>query len=135
MRSFPCESTGRTISSTDEELSAWPAAPVVEDEDVPFAGKPGRYPVGIVLVEQPLIHFRAVAIGTRIAPSVKQVAPLATAAPLVTGGLGGRRAVVNDPELAECMNADHDLVELGVVGDRIEVGPVGIRIRPAAVAG
>src|SRR5262249_10248556 len=34
-------------------------------------------------------------------------------------------AVVDDPELAERADADHDLIELGVVGHRVDVGPVG----------
>ena len=76
-----------------------------------------------MLVEEALLHLRAVSIRTRVAPAVKEVAPLAAAAALVTGCFGGRRAVVDDADLAERENAHHDLVEAGIVGDGIEVGP------------
>ena len=81
--------------------------------------------MGIVLGEEPLIRLRAGAVGVGIAPAVEEVSPFAALSALVAGGLGGRRAVVDDPELAERADADHDLIELGVVGDRVDVGPVG----------
>ena len=44
----------------------------------------------------------------------------------VAGGLGPGRPVVDDPDLAELRRAQEDLVELGVVVDRVDVGPVGV---------
>ena len=81
--------------------------------------------MGIVLGEEPLIGLRAGAVGDRVAPAVEEVASFAALSTGVGGGLGGCRAVVDDPELTERADADHDLIELGVVGNRVAVGPVG----------
>ncbi len=88
--------------------------------------------MGVVLGEELLVGLGAGPVGARVAPAIEQVAALAAAAAGVAGRLGRRRAVVDDPDLAERVHAHHDLVEVGVVGDRVEVGPVGIR--SAAVA-
>ena len=81
--------------------------------------------MGVVWIEELLVGLRPGAGREGIAPSVEQVAPLPATAALVAGGLGGRRAVVDDPDLAEIPGAQHDLVELGVVGDRVDVAPFG----------
>ena len=56
--------------------------------------------------------------------TVQQVAALARVAAGVTRRLCGRRAVIDDPELAELSNGEDDLVEVGVVVDAIGVCPI-----------
>ena len=53
-------------------------------------------------------------------------APPPAPAGVSRGLLGGRR-VVDHPELAQVVGADQDLVEGGVVVDRVHVRPVGVR--------
>ena len=62
----------------------------------------------------------------RVAPAVEQITALAALAAGVAGGLGRRRAVVNDPDLAERCDGQHDLIPLGVIGHRVDVHPVGL---------
>ena len=58
-------------------------------------------------------------------------AALAEALAGVPRGLGLRGAVVDDPQLAEVVHADDDLIERGVVIHRVDVGPVRIdSLRP-----
>src|SRR5262245_46951780 len=82
--------------------------------------------MGVVLTEEPLVLFLSRAVRARIAPAVEQVAALAAMAALVTGGLGGRCAVIDDPEFVEVGDADHDLIEVRIVGDAVAVRPIGI---------
>src|SRR5579884_1877075 len=90
------------------------------------AGETLGNPVRIVLPEQLLVRLGAGTIGPRIAPAVEQIAALAAAAACVAGRFGRRRAVIDNPELAEAVNADSNLIEFGVVGHAVEVRPVGI---------
>ena len=71
-------------------------------------------------------------VGLGVAPPVDEVAAPAVLAAGVPGRLRLGRAVVDDPDLAELVDADEDLVEVGVVGDGVEVRPVGAD--PAGVA-
>src|SRR5262245_2436439 len=84
-----------------------------------------RDPVRIVLSEQTTIGSPSCPIRLRIAPAIEQVASLAGSSPRAPRGLHRGRAVIDDPDLAEIAEADDDLVEVGVVGDRVEVRPVG----------
>src|SRR5438105_12192555 len=91
-----------------------PVAAVVENHDVARAGQALGDPVGVVLGEQRLILSGAGGIGARIAPAIEEVAAFAAFAPRVPGGFGGARAVIDDPELAEVMDAEGYLIEIGV---------------------
>src|SRR5262249_16715649 len=102
-----------------------PIRAIIEDEHVTRAGQPRGNPMGVVLEENLLVADIASAEGARIAPPIKQIAALALFAAHVTGGLRCRGAVVDDPKLAEAMDADHDLVQFGMVGEAVEVVPVG----------
>src|SRR4051812_16403185 len=82
-----------------------PARAVVEDEDMSFARKTAGYPVRVVLGEELLIGDRPRTVDARIAPAVEQVAAFAALAAGVTGRFGRRGAVIDDPDLAEIVNA------------------------------
>src|SRR5262249_53467105 len=115
--------------------AAGAAHAVVEDQDVAGAGGGLGDPVGVVLAGELLVLVAAGAVGPRVAPAVEQVAALAVAAALVAGRLGGGGAVVEDPDLAELVDAEHDLVQLGVVGHGVDVGPVRLDARPLLAGG
>src|SRR5262249_28452051 len=99
---------------------------VVEDEQVALARQAARDPLGVVLDEQRLVVLGARAVGARVAPAVEQITTLDRAPATLAGGLGGGRAVVGDPDLAEVLDAADDLVEFGVVVEGIGVGPVRV---------
>src|SRR5262249_10234222 len=95
-------------------------------EDAPFAGQPLGNPVGVVLREELLILLCAGAIGAGIAPAIEQIAAFAAAAANVAGGLRRGRAVIDDPEFAKFMDAHGNLIEIGIVRDRVEVRDIWI---------
>ncbi len=103
-----------------------PARAVVEDQDMSFARQTAGNPVRIVLGEELLIGDRPRPVDAGIAPAVEQVAAFAALAAGVTGRLGRRGAVVEDPDLAEIVNAHQNLVKLGVIGHGVEVVPVRV---------
>src|SRR5437868_5266073 len=102
-------------------IAARPSGAVIEQQNVTCPRKALGDPVGVVLGEELLICFRAGAVDARITPAIKKIAAFAATAALVAGRLGGCRAMVDDPELAEFPDADHDLIEFGVVGYAVEV--------------
>ena len=62
-------------------------------------------------------------MGARVAPAIKQVAALAAVPPGMAGGLLLARAVVDDPNLAEMADGDHNLIQFRVVVQRVGVRP------------
>src|SRR5262249_15196478 len=113
--------------------AAGPLHAVVEDQSVSLPRQALVDPLRVVLAEQLLVLDRAGAVGTGVAPAVEDIAALAVAAALVAGGIGRGRAVVDDPDLAELVDAQHDLVQLRVVGHAVDVQPVRLnRLRASA---
>src|SRR3954454_4176709 len=90
------------------------------------AGKPPGNPVRIVLGKELPVRLRPGAIGPRGAPSVEKIAASAPAAAGVAGRPGGRRAAIDDPELAEGPDAHGDLIEIRIVRHAVEVGVIRI---------
>src|SRR5262249_41481866 len=80
--------------------------------------------VGVGRGKGSLTGLRPVTMGPGVAPAIEESAPLAPATAGVPPGLFRGRAVVDDPDLAEMRAAHDDLVELGVVGHRVDVHPV-----------
>ena len=101
-------------------------AAVIEDEQVAFAAQSLGNPLDVVLTEEALIEAGAVAVGSRVAPAVEEIAPLPPATARVSPGFFRGGAVVDDPDLVELGTAERDLIELGVVSHRVDVHPVGI---------
>src|SRR5262249_39780035 len=87
-------------------------------------------PVGTVLGEKPLIGVAAAAVGLGIAPAEQEIAPFAALAPLVRGRFLGARAMVDHPHFVELVDAEHDLIELRVVRDRVHVHPIAFEGPP-----
>src|SRR4029079_6770678 len=52
----------------------------------------------------------------------------------VPGSFGRRGAVIDDPDFAEVVNADHELIELGAIVDGVHVGPIGTTAAAACAA-
>src|SRR5207244_4352608 len=98
---------------------------IVEHEDVTCALQTCWNPMYVVLEEKLLLGGTASAVSAWVAPPVNQVTALAIFAALVNRCLRCRGAVVNDPEFAEAMHADHDLIKFGMVGKAIEMVPIG----------
>ena len=96
---------------------------------MPFAWKPARNPVPVVGSKKLLVRGNAGTIGPRITPAVQQIAPLPRAAAAMAGCFGRGRAVIDDPDFAERMDAHHELIEFGVKGDSVEVGPIRVDAR------
>ena len=109
--------------------------PVVEREDMTFTWHTSWNPVCIVLGEKPLISLLTGAVSARIPPAVEEIAPLAAAAAAVAGGLGGRGAVIDNPEFTEGVDAHRDLIEVGIVSDAVEVRPIGVDARRPLAGG
>ena len=98
---------------------------VVEDEEIPGPGQPIGDPLDVVLPLERLFASAAGVPGLRIAVAPEEIPSLARLAAGFPSGLGRGGAVVDQPHLAELPARDQDLVGLGVVGDGVEVGPVG----------
>ena len=62
------------------------------------------------LGEKPLVIGCARAIGLRVAPAIKQIAPFATPAAGMTDCLGRGRTVIDNPQFVERTGAQHNLV-------------------------
>ena len=90
-------------------------------------------PLRVVLLDELLVAHRAATVGGGIAPAINEVAAFALLAAGVTGGFFRRGAVINDPNFVAATGAEHDLVERGIVVERVHVVPK--RGRGAAVAG
>src|SRR5438093_168881 len=82
-----------------------------------------------MLPEKTLVHVRAGAVSAGIPPAVEKITAFTPASTGMSGGLGRGCAVVDDPDFIEGPDAQHDLVKLGVVGDRIDVRPVPVALR------
>src|SRR5437879_4061067 len=91
-----------------------------------FAGKALGNPMGVVLGEQFLVLFLAGAIRAWIAPAVEQVAAFAAAAARMSRRFRCRRAMIDDPEFAEGMDADDKLIEIRIIGHGVEVRPIRV---------
>src|SRR4051794_29392697 len=102
-------------------IPARPVWAIVEYQDVPRARQPFWNPMRVVLRVELPVRFRAGAVSPRVPPAVEEISAFAAAPALMAGRLGSRRAVVDDPELAELPNADGDLIELGVIGHAVHV--------------
>ena len=105
---------------------------VVKYEHVPGAGQSFGNPVSIVLDEKLLIASGASAIDLRITPAVEDITPFSAPPAGVPGSFGRRGGVIDNPDFAEVVNADHDLVEPGVVVDSVHVSPIGATAAAAA---
>src|SRR5262249_33233722 len=101
------------------------SAAVAENQQVSCARKPRRDPVRVMLQEEFLVLGRAGAVGPGIPPTVQDVSALAVSAALVTSGLGPGRTMIDNPDLVKLPRGKHDLVEAGVIGYGVDVGPVG----------
>src|ERR1043166_3807434 len=44
--------------------------------------------------------------------------------PAMPGGLGRSGGMINDPDLAEAMAAHNDLIERGIIADRVDMQPI-----------
>ena len=118
---------GRRIKLVDRGVFVRLAAgTVIEHQQMAFAGKPFRDPLDVMLEEETLIEPGPVAIDPGIAPAIKEIAAFApTPAGMSPGFLGGG-AVIDDPDLAELRAAENDLVQVSVIGHRVDVHPVRI---------
>src|SRR5436305_3403946 len=95
-----------------------------------FALQPLANPLHVVLKEEALIGLCTVAIGSRVAPAIENVAPLAVAAARVTLGFLRRGAMVDNPDFREVGTAQDNLVKIGVVIHRVGVHPIRFLSRP-----
>ena len=77
----------------------------------------------VVLGKQPLVGGRTGVIRLRIAPAIEQVAAFPATSPRVTSSFRDGGTVIDSPEFVEAQHAESDLVELGVVGNRVDMGP------------
>ena len=68
-------------------------------------------------------------IRLRVSPTVQQIAALAGSAARMRSGLSGCRAVVDHPDFAQVMYAEHDLIQARVVVNAVGVQPVGVRVK------
>src|SRR5262249_41472660 len=84
-------------------------------------------PLNVVLSEEALIQLGAAAIGTRVAPAIEDIAPLAPATAGAALGLCRRGAVVDYPDLVKTRAAHGNLVKIGIVSHPVEVHPIGAR--------
>ena len=80
-----------------------------------------------MLTEELLLvrEFRS-AVSLRVAKSIEEVSATAALATAVFCRFRGRRAVIDDPDLVEAKDAQRNLIELRVVGDRVRVIPVAL---------
>src|SRR5262249_31655912 len=105
-------------------IAAGPTEAVVEDQGVPRARPARRNPVGVMRGEEPLIGLCPGTIGPGISPAIEKIATLSALASGVARSLSSCGAMIDDPKLAECADGQHDLVEVGVIGDGVDVGPI-----------
>ena len=85
-----------------------------------------------MLFEQHLVVFGARVVGLGVAPAVHQVAAQAAVAARVRRCFGGGGAVIEYPQLATAADAEHDLVQIRVVVDRVHMVPERVDL-PAAL--
>src|SRR5690242_19846832 len=98
----------RRLELIDRRKFLWLAAgPIVEHEEMPLAAKPFSNPLDVVLKEKPLLEARAVPIGPRIAPAIEKISSPAPSPAQMAAGFFGRRAVINDPDLAKVGTAQY----------------------------
>ena len=77
-----------------------------------------------VLVEQTLLSRRSSAIRLGIPPTIKNVTALPTFAATMRCRFHRCRTVIDDPDFAQGDRTNHDLVQIGVVGDSVEMQPI-----------
>ena len=99
---------------------------VIEDDGVARAGRPFRDPMRAVGPEEALIGDGSPLVCAGIAPAVEQVAPHAAVPPGMPRGLLCACGVIDNPNLAEVADRDHNLVQYGVVVQRIPMEPSSI---------
>jgi hypothetical protein len=86
-----------------------------------------------MLPGEDLVLGRAGAVGLRIAPAIEDPPAFAAAPARTRLGFGRRRGVVEDPDLAEVPHRDRDLIEVGVVGERVGMGPIAVAVHRVPV--
>ncbi|MBK7555849.1 MAG: hypothetical protein IPI55_14945 [Flavobacteriales bacterium] len=83
-------------------------------------------PKRAMIEEEILISRCAMIIANWITPPVQEVPTLSGSAPNVSGGLSARRTMIDDPYLVQEWNAQHDLIQMGIVVDRVGMEPIGV---------
>src|SRR6187402_2841725 len=78
----------------------------------------------MVLPEQALISGRPAIVCAWVPPTIKQITAFAAVAAGAAGCFHRRRAVIDHPDLIEVVAAHHDLVELHIVLDAVQVDPI-----------
>src|SRR6266496_3152227 len=94
---------------------------VVKHHEMPGPRKAFFDPTNVMLAKERLVLLRSARIRSRIAPAIEQVPAFLPAPTAVAGRLRRRRAVVDDPNFVKLRSAESDLIELGVVRDRVHV--------------
>ena len=69
----------------------------------------------------------------RVAPAVEDVTAEATVSARVAGSFRGRCAVIDYPDLTEAAHGKQNLIQIGVVVDRIGVIPIGTTLTRGVV--
>jgi len=77
-----------------------------------------------MLAEEFLIVNSAGAIGSGIPPAVEEIAASGTVSPAVPCGLRGCGAVVDYPDLIKVVDTEQYLIQLFIVGYRVNMIPV-----------
>src|SRR5690348_14409572 len=93
---------------------------------MPFAAKTLRDPLDIVLEKETLIEPRAAAIGSGIAPAIKEIPAFAPTPAGMAPGFLGRGPMIDDEDLAEVRAAQDELVQVRIVSHGVDVHPIRI---------
>ena len=88
----------------------------------------------VVLETQQLIGGSAAAVGLRVSPAIKQISAFTGAAAGSAGSFLCCGAVVDDPDLIKGGHAEDDLVEFGIVGNRVRMKDIARETKASCVA-
>jgi len=108
----------------DTRIQGVPSCTIVEDHDVACVRIPLRDPVSGMGPEELLVGFGSPVPGSRVSPSVQDVASFSPPAPFLRGGLGGCCWMVYYIDFIELAGSQDDLIQSGVVINGIEVDPI-----------
>ena len=96
--------------------------------EIPRARQTVGNPPHVMLPERALVRLLSPPVSARVPPAIEQISAMPPAPAGVSRRLLGRRAVVDDPDLVVCKDTHRDLIERGVVHDRIRVHQVSRRV-------
>src|SRR5713226_567480 len=101
---------------------------VVERHEMPHPGQAFLDPANVVLAKQRLLLLRSSRVRSGVAPAIEEIPALLPTPAGVAGSLLGGGAVVDDPDLVKAGGAEDNLIEVGIVGDRVHVQEVGANV-------